>query len=102
MHIQLIGENISKFLIMISGFYSSRKAKQSDRKFIEDFWDFDYSQNEQLNIQIDNYIKKLKEYKNSENQSKNIRKCFIIKIKGISDPLTETILQKISKLRESH
>ena len=59
MNIQLIGENILKFLIMISGFYSSRKAKQLDRKFIEDFWDFDYSQNEQLNIQIDNYIKKI-------------------------------------------
>ena len=39
-------EYIKIFLIIISGFYSSRKAKQSDRKYIEDFWDFNYYQNQ--------------------------------------------------------
>ena len=36
MHIQLIGENMSNFLLMISGTNTSKsiKAKQSNRKFI--------------------------------------------------------------------
>ncbi len=39
-------EYIKIFLIIISGSYSSRKAKQLDWKYIEDFWDFNYSQNQ--------------------------------------------------------
>ncbi len=40
MHIQLIGENMSNFLLMISGPNTSLRAKQSNRKFIEDYLGF--------------------------------------------------------------
>ena len=102
-HIQLIGENMSNFLKMISrGTNTSKsiKAKQSNRKFIEDYWDFDYSPNISLQQQVDNYFEILQNNKKSQVQTKNIRENLIVKIKNSSDPLIETIINKMNALRE--
>ncbi len=100
MHIQLIGENMSNFLLMISGPNTSLRAKQSNRKFIEDYWDFDYSLDFSLQKQVDDYFEILKNNKNSQDQTKNIRECHIVKIKDISDQLIEIITEKMNELRE--
>ena len=102
-HIQLIGENMSNFLKMISrGTNTSKsiKAKQSNIKFIEDYWDFDYSPNISLQQQVDNYFEILQNNKKSQVQTKNIRENLIVKIKNSSDPLIETIINKMNALRE--
>ena len=101
-HIQLIGENMSNFLKMISrGTNTSKsiKAKQSNIKFIEDYWDFDYSPNISLQQQVDNYFEILQNNKKSKVQTKNIRESLIVKIKNSSDPLIETIINKMNVLR---
>ena len=85
---------------MISGPNTSLRAKQSNRKFIEDYWDFDYSPNISLQQQVDNYFEILQNNKKSQDQTKNIRESLIVKIKNSSDPLIETIINKMNDLRE--
>ena len=63
-------------------------------------WDFDYSRDFSLQKQVDDYFEILKNNKNSQDQTKNIRECLIVKIKDISDPLIETIINKMNQLRE--
>ena len=87
MHIQIIGENMQNFLLMISGSANSIKAKKSNRKNIEDYWDFDYFPDKNLEQQIDIYFELLKKYRDSYDQTKNIRECLIVKIKDPSDSL---------------
>ena len=89
MHIQIIGENMQNFLKMISGSDSSPpiKTKTSDRKNIEDYWDFDYFPKDTIDKQIDDYFELLQKYRKSEDQTKNIRETLIVKIKNSSDPL---------------
>ena len=99
MHIQLIGENMSNFILMISGPNTSLKAKQSNRKFIEDYWDFDYSPKISLKCQVDDYFNILLNNKKSQDKTKNIRESLIVKIKNTSDPLIETIINKMNELR---
>ena len=99
MHIQIIGEEMQKFLKMISG---SDSAKTSDRKNIEDYWDFDYFPEDTIDKQINDYFELLQEYRKSEDQTKNIRESLIVKIKNSSDSLVNKILEKMNKLRESH
>ena len=104
MHIQIIGEKMQKFLKMISGSDSLPpiKAKTSNRKNIEDYWDFDYFPKDTIDKQIDDYFELLQKYRKSEDQTKNIRETLIVKIKNSSDPLVNKILEKMNKLRESH
>ena len=104
MHIQIIGEEMQKFLKMISGSDSLPpiKAKTSNRKNIEDYWDFDYFPKDTIDKQIDDYFELLQKYRKSEDQTKNIRETLIVKIKNSSDPLVNKILEKMNKLRESH
>ena len=85
---------------MISGPNTSLRAKQSNRKFIEDYWDFDYSRDFSLQNQVDDYFQILQNNKNSQEKTKNIRECLIVKIKDISDPLIEIIINKMNQLRE--
>ena len=58
MHIQIIGEEMQKFLKMISCSNSSPpiKAKTSDKKKIEDYWDFDYFPEDTIDKQIGDYF----------------------------------------------
>ena len=104
MHIQIIGEEMQKFLKMISGSDSPPpiKAKTSNRKNIEDYWDFDYFPEDTIDKQINDYFELLQEYRKSEDQTKNIRESLIVKIKNSSDSLVNKILEKMNKLRESH
>ena len=102
MHIQIIGENMQNFLLMISGSANSIKAKKSNRKNIEDYWDFDYFPDKNLDQQIDIYFELLQKYRDSYDQTKNIRECLIVKIKDPSDSLVYKICEKMNKLRESH
>ena len=102
MHIQIIGENMQNFLLMISGSANSIKAKKSNRKNIEDYWDFDYFPDKNLDQQIDIYFELLQKYRESYDQTKNIRECLIVKIKDPSDSLVYKICEKMNKLRESH
>ena len=85
---------------MISGPNTSLRAKQSNRKFIEDYWDFDYSRDFSLQNQVNDYFKILQNNKNSQDKTKNIRECLIVKIKDISDQLIEIITEKMNDLRE--
>ena len=78
------------------------KAKTSDKKKIEDYWDFDYFPEDIIDKQIDDYFELLQKYRNNKDQTKNIRESLIVKIKNSSDPLVNNILEKMNKLRESH
>ena len=102
MHIQIIGKNMQNFLLMISGSAKSIKAKESNRKNIEDYWDFDYFPEKTVDEQINDYFKLLQNNRDSDDQTKNIRESLIVKIKNPSDPLVNKILEKMNKLRESH
>ena len=104
MHIQIIGEKMQKFLKMISGSDSPPpiKAKTSNRKNIEDYWDFDYFPEDTIDKQINDYFELLQKNRKSEDQSKNIRESLFVKIKNSSDSLVNEILEKMNKLRESH
>ena len=84
---------------MISGPNTSLRAKQSNRKFIEDYWDFDYSPKISLKCQVDDYFNILLNNKKSQDKTKNIRESLIVKIKNTSDPLIETIINKMNELR---
>ena len=80
MHIQLIGKNMTKFLALISGKTIPSKAKQNanERLKIEDFWDFDYSEDKEIKEQIDEYYQHLLYLKNN-NEPDKIKETLNIK-----------------------
>jgi GTP-binding protein EngB required for normal cell division len=111
MHIQLIGEDMSNFLKLISDNNNSFKAKQKieERKFIEDFWDFDYSINKEVKVQVDEYFQYLEDkIKNDE----KLKEVLIVKIPANSNKLIEEdlntfkekeyILEKLDILNEDY
>ena len=103
MHIQLIGKEMNKFLALISGKAEPSKAKSdaSQRKKIEDFWDFDYSKNKDINNQIDDYFSVLLKLK-KENKPKQIKEVLVVKIDNPFDIYIEYIFQKLNELREDY
>jgi hypothetical protein len=103
MHIQLIGKEMNKFLALISGKAEPSKAKSdaSQRKKIEDFWDFDYSKNKDINNQIDDYFSVFLKLK-KENKPKQIKEVLVVKIDNPFDIYIEYIFQKLNELREDY
>ena len=103
MHVQLIGKEMNKFLALISGKAEPSKAKSnaSQRKKIEDFWDFDYSKNKDIKNQIDDYFSYLWELK-KENKPKQIKEVLVVKIDNNFDISIEYIFQKLNELREDY
>ena len=103
MHIQLIGKEMNKFLALISGKAEPSKAKSdaSQRKKIEDFWDFDYSKNKDINNQIDDYFSVLLKLK-KENKPRQIKEVLVVKIDNPFDIYIEYIFQKLNELREDY
>jgi len=103
MHVQLIGKEMNKFLALISGKAEPSKAKSnaSQRKKIEDFWDFDYSKNKDIKNQIDDYFSYLWELK-KENKPKQIKEVLAVKIDNNFDISIEYIFQKLNELREDY
>lgn len=107
MHIQLIGKNMTNFLKLISGSPVPSKAKQKEdeRKKVEDFWDFDYSEELQISEQIEEYFKKLFEIKNNMDykSNKQLKETLIIKLDiPYDNQIIESIFDNLNKLREDY
>ena len=102
MHIQLIGEKMSFFLKLISGKEEPSKAKTDikERKKIEDFWDFDYSVDKEIKVQIEEYFKILFENKEKKSEErKELKECLIVRVANSSDPIIDIIFENLNKLR---
>lgn len=102
MHIQLIGNNMTKFLALLSGKSIPSKAKKpNERKKIEDFWDFDYSKEKNIQDQIDEYYQHLLILKKN-NDPKKIKETLVFKVENSFDITIEYIFKKLNELREDY
>ena len=90
MHIQLVGEGLSKFLQSIS----NAKKKNS----IQNYWKFNYEKNLDIYSQINSYFEKLKQIKNGLDKTICLKECLLVRIKNIFDPEVNLIIEKVNSL----
>ena len=100
MHIQLIGDKLERFLELISGKNVPSNAENDPlkRKKIEDFWDFHYESDKDMNAQIIDYFDKLEEKKDDDNIDE-LKEALIVRITNSND--IDLLLTKIDSLRQS-
>ena len=102
-HIQLIGNNMTNFLKLISGNDKPSKAKinSSEIQTIEECWDFDYSSNKDVSEQIEEYFNILLNKINNE-ERKELRDCLIVRVNNSLDKNIITIFENMNNLKKSY
>ena len=102
-HIQLIGNNMTNFLKLISGNDKPSKAKinSSEIQTIEECWDFDYSSNKDVSEQIEEYFNILLNKINNE-ERKELRECLIVRVNNSLDKNIITIFENMNNLKKSY
>ena len=102
-HIQLIGNNMTNFLKLISGNDKPSKAKInfSEIQTIEECWDFDYSSNKDVPEQIEEYFNILLNKINNE-ERKELRDCLIVRVNNSLDKNIITIFENMNNLKKSY
>ena len=90
MHIQLIGENLTKYLESIS------KAKNVNS--IQNLWTFNYRKDLDVHNQIITYFEKLQQIKKGNDKTICLKECLLVRIKNIFDPEVNLIIEKINSL----
>ena len=102
-HIQLIGNNMTNFLKLISGNDKPSKAKInfSEIQTIEECWDFDYSSNKDVPEQIEEYFNILINKINNE-ERKELRECLIVRVNNSLDKNIITIFENMNNLKKSY
>ena len=102
-HIQLIGNNMTNFLKLISGNDKPSKAKInfSEIQTIEECWDFDYSSNKDASEQIEEYFNILINKINYE-ERKELRECLIVRVNNSLDKNIITIFENMNNLKKSY
>ena len=102
-HIQLIGNNMTNFLKLISGNDKPSKAKInfSEIQTIEECWDFDYSSNKDVTEQIEEYFNILLNKINNE-ERKELRECLIVRVKNSLDKNIIKIFDNMNNLKKSY
>ena len=102
-HIQLIGNNMTNFLKLISGNDKPSKAKinSSEIQTIEECWDFDYTSNKDVPEQIEEYFNILLNKINNE-ERKELRDCLIVRVNNSLDKNIITIFENMNNLKKSY
>ena len=104
MNIQLIGENMTNFIKLLSPtkIKNNKYAEINKIKRVEDFWKINYSGEKDVQEQIKEYFDKIFKIKSESKFTKQLKETLIVKVENSSDEIVQSILKKINDLKNDY